>query len=171
MNATTQSLSNPSILTRIFAPLALAIAVIAGSSALQPAAAGKIYFEGGLFGSAAVRGYDVVAYFTQAKPVEGKRNFSHKWNNAEWRFASAANRDLFVANPEKYAPQYGGWCAWAVSQGYTASIDPQAWRIVDGKLYLNYSKSVQSQWVQDVPGNISKGDRNWPGIKQKLAAK
>lgn len=100
MNATTQSLSHPSFLTRIFAPLALAIAVIAGSAALQPAAAGKIYFEGGLFGSAAVRGYDVVAYFTQAKPVEGKRDFSHKWNNAEWRFASAANRDLFAANPE-----------------------------------------------------------------------
>ena len=171
MNATTQSLSNPSFLTRIFASLALAIAVIAGSAALQPAAAGKIYFEGGLFGSAAVRGYDVVAYFTEAKPVEGKRSFSHKWNNAEWRFASAANRDLFAANPEKYAPLYGAWCAWAVSQGYTASIDPQAWRIVDGKLYLNYSKSVQSQWAQNVPGNISKGDRNWPGIKQNLAAK
>ena len=117
------------------------------------------------------RGYDVVAYFTQAKPVEGKRSFTHNWNDAEWRFASAANRDLFAANPEKYAPQYGGWCAWAVSQGYTASIDPEAWRIVDGKLYLNYSKSVQSQWVQDVPGNITKGDRNWPSIKQNLAAK
>jgi len=117
----------------------------------------------GQCGASTGGGYDVVAYFTQAKSVEGKRDFSHKWNNAEWRFASAAN-------PDKYAPQYGGWCAWAVPQGYTASIDPQAWRIVDGKLYLNYSKSVQSQWVQDVPGNISKGNRNWPGIKQKLAA-
>ena len=117
------------------------------------------------------RGYDVVAYFTQAKPVAGKADFSHSWNNAEWRFASAENRDLFAANPEKYAPQYGGWCAWAVSQGYTAPIDPEAWRIVDGKLYLNYSKSVQQRWARDVPGNISKSDRNWPGIREKLVAK
>ena len=157
-------------LRRLSAIVALSIAILAGGTALQPAAAGKIWFEGGLFGSAAVRGYDVVAYFTQAKPVEGKRSFTHNWNDAEWRFASAANRDLFATNPEKYAPQYGGWCAWAVSQGYTASIDPEAWRIVDGKLYLNYSKSVQRQWVQDVPGNISKGNRNWPGIKKNLAA-
>lgn len=156
---------------RLFAAIALAAAVLAGGAALQPAAAGKIWFEGGLFGSAAVRGYDVVAYFTQSKPVEGKRNISHRWNDAEWRFATAENRDLFAANPEKYAPQYGGWCAWAVSQGYTAPIDPQAWRIVDGKLYLNYSKSVQRQWAEDVPGNITKGDGNWPGIKQELAAK
>lgn len=167
----TQSAPFPATLRRLFAATAVAMAMLAGGAALQPAAAGKIWFEGGLFGSAAVRGYDVVAYFAESRPVEGKRDLVHKWNGAEWRFASAANRDLFAANPEKYAPQYGGWCAWAVSQGYTASIDPEAWRIVDGKLYLNYSKSVQAQWVQDVPGNISKGDRNWPGIKQKLAAK
>ena len=142
------------------------MAVLAGGAALQPAAAGKIWFEGGLFGAAAVRGYDVVAYYTESRPVEGKRSLVHNWNGAEWRFASTANRDLFAANPEKYAPQYGGWCAWAVSQGYTASIDPEAWRIVDGKLYLNYSKSVQQQWMQDVKGNISKGNRNWLGIRE-----
>jgi hypothetical protein len=171
MNAVALSIPAPSLIRRAFAVATLVAAVLVGNAALHPVSAGKIWFEGGLFGSAAVRGYDVVAYFTQAKPVEGKRSFSHKWNDAEWRFASAGNRDLFAANPEKYAPQYGGWCAWAVSQGYTASIDPQAWRIVDGKLYLNYSKSVQTQWVQDVPGNITRGDRNWPGIKQNLAAK
>lgn len=155
---------------RVFAVFALAFAMLAGAGLMQPAAAGKIWFEGGVFGSSAVRGYDVVAYFTQSKPVEGKREFAHRWNNTTWRFASAKHRDLFIADPAKYAPQYGGWCAWAVSQGATASIDPAAWRIVDGKLYLNYSKSVQNQWVQDIPGNISKGDNNWPGLKQKLAA-
>lgn len=116
----------------------------------------------------AIEGTDAVAYFTQAKPVEGSRKFSAKWNGATWRFASAGNRDLFVASPTKYAPQFGGWCAWAVSQGYTASIDPDAWRIVDGKLYLNYSKSVQAQWAEDIPGNIEKGETNWPGISKSL---
>ena len=72
--------------------------------------------------------------------------------------------DLFAADPEKYAPQYGGYCAWAVSQGYTASTDPEAWKIVDGKLYLNYSKSVQQTWEQDIPGNIAAGDGNWPKV-------
>jgi hypothetical protein len=87
---------------------------------------------------------------------------------AQWRFASAANRDAFSADPGKYAPQYGGYCAWAVSQGYTAEIDPDAWRVESGKLYLNYSKSVQATWAKDVPGNIAKGDRNWPELKAKL---
>lgn len=171
MSALVARTSVTPLLHRLFAAAAIAFALLAGGAALQPATAGKIWFEGGLFGSAAVRGYDVVAYFTESRPVEGKRDFSHKWNGAEWHFSSAKNRDLFAANPEKYAPQYGGWCAWAVSQGYTASIDPQAWRIVGGKLYLNYSKSVQQQWAQNVAGNITKGDRNWPDIKQKLAAK
>lgn len=156
---------------RVFAILTLAVTMLAGIGLMQPAAAGKVWFEGGVFGSSAVRGYDVVAYFTQGKPIEGKSEFAHKWNNTTWRFASAKHRDLFAANPAKYAPQYGGFCAWAVSQGYTAPVDPAAWRIVDGKLYLNYSKSVQSQWAQDIPGHISKGNNNWPGIKQKLAAK
>jgi hypothetical protein len=75
---------------------------------------------------------------------------------------------LFAADPEKYAPQYGGYCAWAVSQGYTAEIDPEAWSVVDDKLYLNYSLDVQKQWQQDVPGNITKADANWPGIRDQL---
>ncbi len=112
----------------------------------------------------AIRGTDPVAYFTQGGPVAGNAEYSYTWNNATWQFASAENRDLFAANPEQYAPQYGGFCAWAVSQGYTASIDPNAWRIVDGKLYLNYSRGVQRTWERDIPGNISKGDANWPGV-------
>lgn len=112
----------------------------------------------------AIDGTDPVAYFTAGKPVEGSSDFTHDWNGATFRFSSAENRDLFAANPEKYAPQYGGYCAWAVSQGYTASTDPEAWKIVDGKLYLNYSKSVQQTWEQDIPGNIASGDANWPKV-------
>ncbi len=112
----------------------------------------------------AIRGYDPVAYFTESKPVEGKKAFSHKWKGATWYFASEKNRDLFRADPEKYAPRYGGYCAYAVSRGYTASIVPEAWKIVDGKLYLNYSKGVQRAWEQDIPGNIKSADKNWPGL-------
>jgi len=112
----------------------------------------------------AIRGTDPVAYFTEGKPVPGSREFTAEWQGAEWRFASAGNRDLFLADPEAYAPQYGGYCAWAVAQGYTASTVPEAWEIVDGKLYLNYSLGVREQWRQDIPGNIRKGDANWPGV-------
>lgn len=120
------------------------------------------------FGGVAIEGYDPVAYFTQGKPVEGSSDFTHDWNGATWRFASAENRDMFIADPEKFAPQYGGYCAWAVSQGYTASIDPDAWSIVDGKLYLNYSKGVQSRWENDIAGHISSADENWPEIRSGL---
>ena len=82
-------------------------------------------------------------------------------------FASAEHRERFAADPQRYAPQYGGYCAWAVSQGYTASSDPDAWKIVDKKLYLNYSKDVQKTWEQDVPGNITKADTNWPKVLDK----
>jgi hypothetical protein len=117
-----------------------------------------------LLGSLAVDGYDPVAYFTEGKPVEGKKEFTTEWNGAKWRFASAANRDLFVAEPAKYAPQYGGYCAWAVANNYTADADPEAWAVVDGKLYLNYDEKVQEKWRQDVPGNIAKADQNWPKL-------
>ena len=84
------------------------------------------------------------------------------------RFSSAANRDSFAGDPEKYAPQYGGYCAWAVGHGYTAKGDPEAWKIVEGKLYLNYNKDVKAKWEQDVPGYISKGHENWPKfLKEK----
>lgn len=112
----------------------------------------------------AIRGYDPVAYFTEGKPVKGSDEFSYDYKGTTWLFASAENKRAFEEKPEKYAPQYGGYCAWAVSQGYTASIDPDAWTIVDGRLYLNYSKSVQETWSQDVTGNIRKADANWPKV-------
>jgi YHS domain-containing protein len=115
----------------------------------------------------AVSGYDPVAYFADGKPVEGKSDLSYAWNGATWRFASPAHLDQFKADPTRYAPQFGGYCAWAVSQGYTASTDPQAWKIVDGKLYLNYNLDVKKTWEQDVPGNIAKGEGNWPKVLEK----
>lgn len=118
-------------------------------------------------GAGAIRGYDPVAYFTEGRPVKGEKDHTLDYQGSTWRFASAANRDRFAAAPERYAPRYGGYCAWAVSQGYTAPVDPDAWKIVDGKLYLNYSKGVQRQWIEDIPGNIAKGDANWPGVLDK----
>lgn len=116
----------------------------------------------------AAEGYDVVSYFTQSKAVEGSGDFTHKWKDATWKFSSAKNRDLFAADPAKYAPQYGGYCAYAVSKGYTASVDPEAWSVVDGKLYLNYSKSVKATWEQDIPGYIASANGHWPKIRKEL---
>lgn len=115
----------------------------------------------------AIKGYDPVAYFTEGRPVAGNRDFEYEWRDATWRFASAENRDRFAADPERYAPQYGGFCAWAVSQGQTAPIDPAAWRIVDGRLYLNYSAEVQQTWEEDVSGNIKRADANWPKLRDE----
>jgi YHS domain-containing protein len=113
---------------------------------------------------AALKGYDPVAYFTEGKPVKGLSEFQHEWMGAKWYFLSAANRDLFIANPEKYAPRYGGYCAYAVSKGHTADISPSAWKIVDGKLYLNNGWVAEKLWKRNIPENIDKADRNWPKI-------
>jgi YHS domain-containing protein len=121
----------------------------------------------GILSSTAVGGYDPVAYFTEGKPVEGKRDITWSWKGVTWRFSSAKNRDAFKADPEAYAPQYGGHCAWAVSEGYTAKGDPRHWKVVNGKLYLNYNAKVQSDWERDVPGLVAKGDRNWPAVLRK----
>jgi YHS domain-containing protein len=118
----------------------------------------------GLVKGLAVAGYDPVAYFTQGKPVMGSEDVTLQHEGATWRFASAENRTAFEAAPAKYAPQYGGYCAYAVSKGYTAKAEPDAWTIHDGKLYLNYDKSVQAIWEKDIPGNVAKGDANWPGV-------
>ena len=112
----------------------------------------------------AIRGYDPVEYFRGNGPVKGDSDFESEWNGATWRFASAENRDLFAADPEAHAPQYGGYCAWAVANNYTASTDPDAWSLHDGKLYLNYSLGVRRTWSEDIPGNIGKGDANWPAV-------
>ena len=113
----------------------------------------------------AVKGTDVVAYFTDGRAVPGEREHSFEWIGATWRFANAEHRDLFAAKPEKYAPQYGGYCAYAVSQGVTAPIDPEAWKIVDDRLFLNLDRDIQQIWAQDVPGYVAKADANWPRLR------
>jgi YHS domain-containing protein len=144
---------------KLFPRLLLVIGALCATAVLRAEKPVNTTFLG-----VAIKGYDPVAYFTESKPVKGDAEFSYDWNGAEWRFASAANRDLFKAKPDKYAPQFGGYCAWAVSRGYTAGIDPDAWTVVDGKLYLNYSAKVQTQWAENIPDNIAKAEENWPKI-------
>lgn len=118
-------------------------------------------------GGVAIRGYDPVAYLVGNAPAKGSPAFEYRWNDAVWQFASSANRARFIKDPGRYAPQFGGYCAWAISRGYTADADPEAWRIVDGRLYLIYSKTVQLRWEQDVEGNIVKARANWPAVLEK----
>jgi YHS domain-containing protein len=109
----------------------------------------------------AIKGYDTVAYFTAGKALKGSASFTFRWHDMTWYFMTKENRDLFAANPEKYAPQYDGYCAWAMSEGRKAQTDPEEWKIVDGKLYLNCSESAYEKWSKDIPGNIKKADTNW----------
>ena len=115
----------------------------------------------------AIKGYDPVAYFTDSKPVMGYDSLSLAWSNATWHFASRKNLDLFRNNPEKYAPQYGGYCAYGLSNGYKAQTDPQAWTIENGKLYLNYNLQVRGEWNKNRKERIEKADKNWPDVKDK----
>jgi YHS domain-containing protein len=114
----------------------------------------------------AIDGYDPVAYFTEMKPVEGSPEFHADYQGSTFQFASAAHRDAFTADPEKFAPQYGGYCAYGMAKGYKASIDPAAFTVVGDKLYLNYSETVRSQWLMDIPGYIRKADANWPDVRK-----
>jgi len=110
---------------------------------------------------AAIRGYDPVAYFTLGAPVLGSAQHTLEWNGATWRFANAMNRDRFKMNPERYAPQYGGYCAFGTSRGYKVSTQPDQWAVVDGKLYLNYNAGVMQTWDKDRAFYIEKADTNW----------
>ena len=115
----------------------------------------------------AIRGYDAVAYFKESKPVEGKNELVYSWNNANWYFSSQQNLDSFKANPSKYAPQYGGYCAYGLSEGHKAPTSADAWTIVDGKLYLNYNTKVRALWSKDPELRIEAADKNWLVIKDK----
>jgi hypothetical protein len=116
-------------------------------------------------GGLALKGYDPVAYFTEGKAIQGRKEFTYEYADAKWRFVNAANRALFAHDPEKYAPQYGGYCAWGISQGKFFDGDPQVWRIVNGKLYVNYNKEIEKTWEQDTPGFIAKADGLWPNLE------
>jgi YHS domain-containing protein len=109
----------------------------------------------------AIKGYDTVAYFKAGKALKGNESFIFPWHGMTWYFSSKENRDLFAASPEKYAPQYDGYCAWAMTEARKAITDPEVWKIVDGKLYLNCSREAYEKWSRDIPGNIKKADANW----------
>lgn len=145
---------------RAFLVSALSFAVTALIARQATAQSANVYANAGI----AVDGTDVVAYFTQNRPVPGAPDITHAWQGVTWQFSSTANRDAFAANPERYAPQFGGFCAYAVSEGYTASTTPEAWKIVDGKLYLNYSRRIQRRWERNIPGRIATGNANWPSL-------
>jgi YHS domain-containing protein len=139
------------------------VAVLAALGFNTIAPAGEFFEPGGI----AIRGTDPVAYFKENRPVKGAKSITATYRGSVFRFASAANRDAFVAAPERYAPQYGGFCAYAAALGYKASIDPDAFSIVDGKLYLNFNKPTEALWRKDIPGYIKKGDANWPAVSKK----
>ena len=138
--------------------------VVAIGAAVTAATAGQPAGEVNVNGGYAVHGYDVVAYFTAGQPTEGDDRYTAEYEGVQYRFASAENRDRFAGDPALYAPQYGGFCAFGTAFGRKFDGDPHAWRIVDGKLYLNYSQSVQKTWEEDIPGNIVKADQNWPSV-------
>ena len=126
------------------------------------ASAGSVNQSAGV----ALKGYDPVAYFTEHKAAMGSDQFTAQHQGATYKFESAANRDAFKANPTKYEPQYGGYCAYGIAGGHKADITPEAFSVVDGKLYLNYDKAVRFLWKRDIPGNIKKADQNWPTVSK-----
>lgn len=138
---------------------AIAAASLLALVAPLPAFAAPVWT--GILGTeAAVGGYDSVSYF-RGKPIEGNDAFTTVWKGATFKFASAANLAAFKAAPDRYAPQYGGHCAWAAANNYRFAADPKVWKIVDGRLYLNYNQDVQVKWQRDIPGMIAKGNANW----------
>lgn len=115
----------------------------------------------------AIRGYDPVAYFKEGRPVKGKEGITYAWKGADWHFSSVENRELFKQGPDQFAPQYGGYCAYGTAEGHKAPTEPDAFTILDGKLFLNYNKDVQELWNKDRPGYIKSADSNWQQLRFK----
>ncbi len=147
-----------------------AAASIVSMISLGQAIAADEFVNTGYFGDVAIRGYDPVAYFTQNQAVQGSDQYSYRWLGATWHFASAENRDLFVREPVKYAPQYGGHCADGVSFGtITTNIDPKAWRIIEGKLYLSYDPGAAEGFEKN-PTKVVDSQKYWPEVQQTLVS-
>ncbi len=160
-----------SIFQRFSRHLTVIIGVVALSTgatvyAAPPINSLKAGFFGGQ-GDSAILGYDTVAYFTDNKPVKGSAKFTHEWMGANWRFASQAHLDMFKAAPEKYAPQYGGYCAYGISQDNLVTIEPDKFTIISGKLYLNYDADVQSKWIKDPAGYNKIADAKFQALLKK----
>jgi YHS domain-containing protein len=118
-------------------------------------------------GGLALSGYDPVAYFTEGRAVAGSAALTASHDGGTYRFATAAHRTAFLAEPARYLPQFGGFCAYGVSRNYKVKIDPEAWHIEGGRLYLNYDKAVQAKWREDIPGYIARAERNWPALRDQ----
>jgi hypothetical protein len=144
---------------RTLTVLALLLAAAPG----QPAAAFEPVSTDG--GNVAIEGYDAVAYFTEGEPVRGSPDYEHEWQGARWQFSNAEHRDLFAGAPDRYAPRYGGFCSGAMAAGRTFRADPEAWRIIDGRLYLNFSQSGIERFEKDAEEMIPKADANWEEIE------
>jgi YHS domain-containing protein len=143
----------------------VAAATVLTLSAVSVASADEIFTTNGV----AINGYDAVAYFTDHKPVKGSNKYTTSFKGATFQFASAAHRDAFAKDPERYAPQYGGYCAFGTAQGHKATTEPQAFTVIDQKLYLNYNDAVRAQWQSDTGGYIEKADTNWDKVKAQPA--
>lgn len=155
-------------LFRRTAALAFASAAIVAILASLPVLAGNTKFMTDAAGIA-IGGYDPVAYFTDTEARQGKAEFSARWEGAEWRFTSDAHRALFLAEPERYAPRYGGWCAYGVTKGVAAEADPVGgWAIYDGRLYLTYDAGTRARWSQEIAANLAAADARWPAIEAGL---
>lgn len=115
----------------------------------------------------AIGGYDPVAFFKESKPVLGAKELVFSWNGADWHFASQENLDAFKANPEQYAPQYGGWCAYGTAAGHKSPTVPETWAIIDNKLYFNYNTSVQKLFNKNQKGLIDQANKKWPTVKKE----
>lgn len=152
------------IFKRIGIVLLVIIAIVfvfAKAKRITPLAWGHKQVNRPLFSHEAINGYDAVAYFTKGQAVKGNKVFTHNWKDAEWYFSSNENLDLFKSNPEKYAPQFGGYCAFAVSKGFTANTDPDAFTIINDKLYLCANKKILKEWIDGGEESLKKSESNW----------
>lgn len=141
------------------------LGLAAATATMISARAARARIFTGFIEGTALGGYDAVAYHTTGDALRGSEDITLSYQGATWRFANAENRALFEANPDAYAPEYGGHCAWAAAQGYLAQGDPNVWRIVDGRLFLNASQGINRRWLRDIPGFIAQADANWPGLQ------
>lgn len=140
----------------------IAFTLLLGMYHLPAAAMDPIYTNG--TSNVALNGYDTVSYFLESKPLKGLKEYNTVYNGATWHFASKENLHTFILDPERYAPQFGGYCAYAVSRNTTASVKPHIYNIHDGKLYLNYSQGVQKRWLKNLKKGIQKANKNWPKV-------
>ncbi len=152
----------------VYLSVAVVVAVVASTIAFQ-AAPDQAYRTLNITeDNVAIQGYDTVAYFTDNKAIKGKGEFQHDWRDALWQFASATNRDLFAANPDRYSPQFGGYCALGIAAGEVSDVDPKAFTIVDGKLYLNKGMKFRKKWREAPQAYIGNADYNWKNNRRGM---